>query len=169
MNPLLKIFITAILMILGLGLLLSGIMLWSIGREADQALVITFLIIGLIFGPGGLYFIIKMNRNFQEAELKQVLAQPERILLRFPKADAKGEIIIANDALFIGTAHIPFQAVYEQLENIRLDGNLMFFDTKVKAGSQVFHRTKKIVIPNNELPKAEAVLAQLKKDYHLCV
>jgi hypothetical protein len=104
-----------------------------------------------------------MNRQFQEAALKKAMAQPKKILLRFPSEDGKREIIITQDALFIGSSPIPFKEIYEELENLRMEGNAAFFDTKVKAGSQVFHRTRKIIVPNNEISKAEAVLVQLKK------
>jgi len=163
MNILLKMFVTSMLMIIGLGLFFSGIMLWSIGREADQSLVVALLTIGIIFGPGGLYFIIKMNRSFQEAELKKVLNQPERILLRFPRADGKGEIIIANDALFDGIKHYPFKTTYEHLEGLRKEGNTLFFDMNVTVGTKNFSRTRKIEIPVQYQYDAEIVYDKLKK------
>ncbi len=167
MQALLKMIIVSTLMTIGFGLLFCGIILWSIGREADQVLAITFLTIGLIFGPCGLYLIIRMNRQFQETALKKALAQPEKILLRFPSEDGKKEIVITQDALFIGRSHIPFKAFYGELEGLRMEGNLMFFETKAVADDSIFHRTKKIVVPNAQINKATAVMEQLKKDYQL--
>ena len=128
MNVLLKMLLFAILMILGFSAILIGVMLLSIGKAEHLMIGWGVLVSGVIVGPLCLYGIIKMNSDFQNEALAEVLEDPKRILFRFPHTDDKSEIIIADDALFIGKRHYPFKSVYERLLALRYEKDLLIFN-----------------------------------------
>ena len=147
MNILLKMLGLSILMILGFAGILIGSMLLCIGRTDDFILGRITLVGGIIAGPFSLYGMIKLNKLFQEKELKMVLEQPEQILFRFTHNDDKKEVIIARQALFIGKSHYPFNSFYEKLVALQQEGNELIFEFKANGVTQNYTKTKKIEVP----------------------
>lgn len=85
-------------------------------------------------------------------------------MLRFNDKTGK-EVIIADNALFVGSSHFPFKIFYEKLENLRFDGNTLYFDMLISSGSDSYRRTKKIEIPAEHKSKTTEIETQLKEKY----
>lgn len=147
MNMLLKMLLFAILMILGFSAILIGAMLLSIGRADDFMMALIALIAGVVAGPGSLYMVIRLNSDFQDEALKEVLKDPKRILFRFLHSDKESEIIIANDALFVGKRHYPFKSAYENLVALRQEKDTIIFSFEAGIAGKKITRFVEIEVP----------------------
>lgn len=163
MHDILKILGLSVLMILGFSGILIGCILLSIGRADDFMAALIALAGGIIVGPLCLYGIIKLNTQFQEKALETVLENPEQIVFRFPYTDDKKEVIITNQALFIGKRQHPFRSFYENLVALRQEGQTIIFDFEVTDGDSGVTRSRKIAVPTQLVAETKIWVETIQK------
>ncbi len=163
MNILLKIFLLAIVMILGFSAVLIGGMLLFIGRAHDFMPAIICLFGGLAVGLLSLWYIIRFNRQFQDNELEEVLKHPERIIAQFVDTETGKNIIISEAALFVDKQHHPFSSFYQTLESWEWKEGKLYFNFQNSAGKYSNSRQIKINPPKESIAKVETWVNGLKE------
>jgi len=121
------------------------------------------MVLGLISLPVSIYFLSKANKDFQRLKLENVLANPDKILLKFPSKE--GEVILTDDAIFQGTQHFPFAAFYESIVDIKLEGNKLYVESEINGGDNRIPRFKEFEIPSELLVHAENAAAKIRSKY----
>jgi hypothetical protein len=162
-----RMLIISMVMIVGFGLALSGGMILFIGKPAEIPMAIGFLLPGLGFGLGGLYLLIKMNKQYQLDALEKALAEPDKILLDIAAIGNQKRILLTEEALFLGEKHYPFKASYEHLKGIELEEDILKVNSAVYGGDRHLNRNLKIEIPIHHLEAAKAAILKIKEIYQL--
>ncbi len=114
-----RIFLAAIVMILGFGALLNGGIMLAAG--IDPWICALVLVLGSPLAIGGLVLMLRFNRAYQDGHLAAVLADPSQIVARWQVG--ADEVILAYRGLFIGRAYHPFAAGYQTLQSMRFSAD----------------------------------------------
>ncbi|MCP4443593.1 MAG: hypothetical protein GY810_32215 [Aureispira sp.] len=163
-----KMLLAAIAMILGFSAIFIGCMLAFVGRNADLGLGMMVILAGLIIGPGCLWYVIKLNRDYQDVAIEKVLANPESILLQWEQEDKT--IIITKEALFINNKFYPF-TTYQKLVNLHYlhkDGkDLLQFEFESTMTRKLDLVPISVEVPNANSEQAKQLSQVLKNQYLL--
>ena len=123
------------------------------------------MVFGLLSLPFSIYYLSKANKDFQVSKLNNVLANPDKILLKFPSKEGKGDIILTEDALFEGFQHFPFASYYESIVEIKITGNKLYLETEVNGGDNRIPRFKEFEIPSELTSKVEQAVSKIRIKY----
>lgn len=162
-----RMLLLAVLMIVGFGLAFGGGMILFIGKAEELSMAIGFLVPGLGFGLGGLYFLIKMNKAYQVKALNQALEEPNKILLNIAAIGDQKRILLTEDAFFLGEKHYPFHSAYENLHQIDMEGDVLILDSDVYGGKHTHRRSLRIEIPPHHLETAKAAILKIKEIHQI--
>jgi hypothetical protein len=163
MNPLLKIFAFAFMLIAAV--ISAGFGLFLIVVSDSIILAAILLVIGVILLPISLKKLYQLNKDFQLEKLNEVLTNPDKILLRFPSKESKVDIILADEALFIGTQYLPFASFYESIAKIEIKDNKLYLESIIDAGGNKLPKFNEIEIPSELLTQAHDAVSKIKLKY----
>lgn len=168
MMILLKMLLASIVGILGLSAVLIGIFSFFFMPEPNYLFSFGFLIGGLILGPSSFWYISRMNRFYQDQELKEVLENPERILAQWENEEDR--IILTKDELFIGDRLYAFKT-YQKLkaaELIEKEGvTELRFEFQIIGKASYQPPALFITVPPAMLTDAKVALQAIQQQYLL--
>lgn len=123
------------------------------------------MILGSVSLPVSIYYMSKANKEYQVSKLKNVLSNPDKILIKFPSKEGKGDIILTDEALYEGFQHYPFASFYESLVDIKLKGNKLCLESEVNGGGNRIPRFKEFEIPSEFHTQAEHAVSRIRIKY----